>query len=109
MVEEAEGAEEEEQQQSLCIIATLRFRAIGVYKRKEIPPPIWGGCFWKLYEVTSQTQLSRPITLGHFTSWSTDSVGNNKVSDVTAAADKILWKHFCVDTFGSWIPRWLGE
>ena len=60
------------------------------------PPPmfVWGEGFSKLYQVTSQTQLPRPITLGHYTSWSTDSAGNNKVCDVTAAADKLLWKHF---------------
>ena len=90
-------------------MATVRFGAIGVYKRKEIPPPIWGGGFSKLYQVTSQTQLSRTIALGHYTSWSPDSAGNNKVCDVPAAADKLLWKHFCVDTFFSWVPRWLGE
>ena len=67
----------QQQQQSLCIIATLRFRAIGVYKRKEIPPPIFlGGGFSELNQVTSQTQLSRPITLGHYTSWNADSVVN---------------------------------
>ena len=32
---------------------------------------------------TSQTQLSRPIILGHYTSWSTDSAGHNGVCDVT--------------------------
>ena len=100
---------QQQQQQSLCIIATLRFRAIGVYKRKEIPPQFFGGGFSKLYQVTSQTQLSRPITLGHYTSWSADSAGNNIVCDVTAAADQLLWKHFCVDTHFSWVPRRLGE
>ena len=29
--------------------------------------------------------------------------------DVPAAADKLLWEHFCVDTSFSWAPRWLGE
>ena len=29
--------------------------------------------------------------------------------DVTAAADNLLWKHFCVDAYFSWIPRWFGE
>ena len=60
------------------------------------PPPmfVWGEGFSKLYQVTSQTQLPRPITLGHYTSWSTDSAGNNKVCDVTAAADKLLWNTF---------------
>ena len=90
-------------------MGTFRFGAICVYKRKEIPPPIFGGGFSKLYQVTSQTQLSRPITLGHYTSWSADSAGPNKVWDVTAAAGKLLWKHFCVDTSFSWFPRWLGE
>ena len=78
-------------------------------KKGDTSPIFWGGGFSKLYQVTSQTQLSRPITLGHYTSWSADSAGNNKVCDVTAAADKLLWKHFCVDTFFSWVPRWLGE
>ena len=104
-----ETGSQQQQQQSLCIMARVRFRAICVYKRKEIPPPIFGGNFSKLYQVTSQTQLSRPITLGHYLSWSADSAGNNKVCDVTAAADKLLWKHFCVDTYFSWVPRWLGE
>ena len=90
-------------------MGTFRFRAISVYKRKEIPPPIcWGG-FSKLYQVTSQTQLSRPITLGRYTSWITDSACNNEVCDVTAAADKVSWKPFCEDTFFSWVPRWFGE
>ena len=75
-------------------MARVRFRAIGVYKRKETLPPILGGGFPKLYQVTSQTQLSRPIILGHYTSWSTDSADNNKVNDVTATADKILWNYF---------------
>ena len=75
-------------------MGTFRFGARCVYKRKEIPPQFFGGGFSKLYQVTSQTQLSRPITLGHYTSWSADSAGNNKVCDVTAAADKLLWKHF---------------
>ena len=78
-------------------------------KERRYLPQFFGGGFSKLYQVTSQTQLSRPITLGHYTSWSTDSAGNNKVCDVTAAADKVLWKHFCVDTYFSWIPCWLGE
>ena len=75
------------------------------------PPPmfVWGEGFSKLYQVTSQTQLPRPITLGHYTSWSTDSAGNNKVCDVTAAADKFLWKHLRVDAYFSWVLRWLGE
>ena len=90
-------------------MGTFRFGAISVHKRKEIPPPIFGGGFTTLYQVTSQTQLSRPITLGHYTSWSTDFAGNNKVCDVTAAADKLIWKHFCVDTYFSWVPRWFGE
>ena len=61
------------------------------------------------YQVTSQTQLSRPIALRHYTSWSTAFAVNNKVCDVTAAADKVLWKHFCIDTYLSWIPRCLSE
>ena len=85
------------QQQSLRIVATLRFRAICVYKRKEIPPPIYGGGFSKLYLVTSQTHRSRPITLGHYTSWSADSAVNND------------WKHFYVDTSFSWVPRRLRK
>ena len=90
-------------------MARVRFRAIGVYKREEIPPPILGGRLFETMSGSSQTQLSRPITLRHYTSWSTDSAGNNKVCDVTAAADKLLWKHFCVDTYFSWVPRWFGE
>ena len=90
-------------------MARVRFGAIGIYKRKEIPPPILEGGFSKLYQVTSQTQLSRLITLGHYTSWSADSAGNNKVYDVKAAADQLLWKHFCIDTHFSWVPRRLGE
>ena len=31
-----------------------------------------GGGFSKLYLITSHTQLSRPITLGHYTSWNAD-------------------------------------
>ena len=78
-------------------------------KKGDTSPKFWGGGFSKLYQVTSQTQLSRPITLGHYTSWSADSAGHNKAWDVTAAADKLLWKHFCVDTYFLWVPRWLGE
>ena len=90
-------------------MGTFRFKAICVYKRKETPLQFVGGGFSKLYQVTFQTQLSRSITLGHYTSWSADSAGHNKVWDVTAVADKLLWKHFCVDTYFSWVPRWLGE
>ena len=90
-------------------MARVRFGARCVYKRKEILPYFLGGGFSKLGQVTPQTQLSRPITLGHYTSWSTDSAGNNKVCDVTAAADKLLWKHFCVDTYVSWVSRWFAE
>ena len=68
-------------------------------KKGDTSPNFLGGGFSKLYQVTSQTQLSRPITLGHYTSWSADSAGNNKVCDVKAAADKLLWKHFCIDTY----------
>ena len=92
-------------------MGTFRFGAIRVYKRKETPPQTFRGAFSNLYQVTSQTQLSRPITLGHYTSWSADSAGHNKVWDVKAAADQLLWKHFCVDTHFSWAPppaRWVG-
>ena len=65
-------------------------------KKGDTFPNFLGGGFSKLYQFTSQTQLSRPITLGHYTSWSTDSAGNNKVCDVTTAADKVLWKHFAL-------------
>ena len=78
-------------------------------KKGDTSPNFWGGGFSKLYQVTSQTQLSRPITLGHYTSWSADSAGTNKVCDVKAAAGKLLWKHFCIDTHFSWVPRRLGE
>ena len=78
-------------------------------KKGDTSPKFLGGGFSKLYQVTSQTQLSRPITLGHYTSWSTDSAGNNKLCGVTAAADQLLWNYFCVDTHFSWVPRWLGE
>ena len=78
-------------------------------KKGDTSPKFLGGRFSKLYQVTSQTQLSRPITLGHYTSWSADSAGPNKVWDVTAAADKLFWKHFCVDTHFSWVSRRLGE
>ena len=46
-------------------------------QKKGDTSPQLGGGFSKLYQVTSQTQLSRPITLGHYTSWSTDSAVNN--------------------------------
>ena len=58
-------------------------------KKRDTSPNFLGGGFSKLYQVTSQTQLSRPITLRHYTSWSADSAGHNKVWDVTAAADKV--------------------
>ena len=78
-------------------------------KERRYLPNFLGGGFSKLYQITPQTQLSRPITLGHYTSWSTDSASNTKVCDVTAAADKVLWEHLCVDTSFSWVPRWFGE
>ena len=68
----------------------VAFWATCVFKRKEVLRPFWGGGFPKLYQVTSQTQLSRPIALGHYPLWSADSAGNNKVCDVPAAADKLL-------------------
>ena len=84
-------------------MAKVRFGAIGVYKRKEIPPPIFGG---RLFETISGYSTNPaippyPIALGHYTSWSTDSAGHNKVCDVTAAADKVLWKQLCVDAYFS--------
>ena len=49
-------------QQSLRIMATLRFGAICSGQRKEIPPPIvWGEAFRNY--IISRTQLSRLITL----------------------------------------------
>ena len=72
---------------------------VRLQKKGDTSPKFWGGGFSKLYQVTSQTQLSRSITLGHYTSWSTDSASNNNMCDVTAAADKLLWKHFCVDAY----------
>ena len=78
-------------------------------KKRDTSPNFWEGGFSKLYQGTSQTQLSRPIALGHYTSWSADSAGNNTVWDVTVAADKLLWKHFCVESYFSWVSRWLGE
>ena len=77
-------------------------------KKGDTSPNSWGEGF-RNYIRTSQTQLSRPITLGHYTSWSADSAGHNKVWDVKAAADQLLWKHFCIDTHFSWVPRRLGE
>ena len=78
-------------------------------QNKKDTSPNFGGGLSKLYQVTSQSQLSRPITLRHYTSWSSDSAGNNNLCDVTAAADQLAWKHFCVDTYLSWVPCWLGE
>ena len=96
--------------QSLRVMGTFRFWAICVTKERRYLPYLLGGGFSKLYQATSQTQLSRPITLGRYTSWSTDSAGNNNFCDGTAAAaDKLSWKHFCVGTCFSWFPRWLGE
>ena len=77
------------------MMATLRL-ARCVYKRNERPPTKnkteqnkVGDSFSKLYQVTPQTQLSRPVTLGHYTSWDTDSAGNKSFGDVTAAADPL--------------------
>ena len=66
--------------------------------------------FSKLYQVTSQTQLSRPITLGHYTSWSTDSAGTNKVCDVTATAEDMMETLLRRHTFLLRPPlaRWVG-
>ena len=47
-------------------------------RKEDTSPKLLGGRFSKLYQVTSQTQLSRPITLGHYTSWSADSAGTIK-------------------------------
>ena len=58
-------------------------------KERRYLPQFFGGGFSKLYQATSQTQLSRPIALGRYTSWSTDSAGNNNFCDVTAAADQL--------------------
>ena len=93
--------QQQQQQQSLRIMGTFRFRAMCVRKRKEIPPQFFKG---RLFETISGYSTNPaippyPIALGHYTSWSTDSAGHNKVCDVTAAADKVLWKYFCVDIF----------
>ena len=50
---------------------------VRLQKNGRYLPQFLGGGVSKLYQVTSQTQLSRPITLGHYTSWSTDSAINN--------------------------------
>ena len=47
-------------------------------KKGDTSPNFLGGRFSKLYQVTPQTQLSRPITLGHYTSWSADSAGKKE-------------------------------
>ena len=77
-------------------MGTFRFGARCVYKRKEIPPPILGG---RLFETISGYFPNPAIPLGHYTSWSTDSAGNNKVCDVTATADASWWKHFRANLF----------
>ena len=58
-------------------------------QKKGDTSPNFGGGFSKVYQVTSQTQLPRPVTLGHYTSWSIDYAGNKKFCDVTAAADQL--------------------
>ena len=52
-------SKQQQQQQSLRVMGTFRFGAIGVYKRKEIPPPILGG---KLFE-TIQWASPNPATV----------------------------------------------
>ena len=91
-------------------MGTFRFGAISVYKRKEIPPPILGGMLFETISGYFPNPAIPPYNITeHYTSWSADSAGNNKVCDVKAAADKLLWKHFCIDTHFSWVPRRLGE
>ena len=71
-------------------MATLRFGATCVYKIQKKYLLDLLGRLSKVYQVTSQTQLSRPIPLRHYTSGNTDSAGNNNLYDVTAAADDLL-------------------
>ena len=51
-------------------------------KEKCLPKFLGGGDFSKLYQVTPQTQISRPITLRHYTSWNTDCERANTLRDV---------------------------
>ena len=53
----------------LRIMGTICFGAICAYKRNEIPSPI---CCGICSQATSDSQLSRLITSGHYTSWNTD-------------------------------------
>ena len=82
-----------------CVLGRYAFTE----ERRYLPKFVGGG-FSKLYQVTSITQLFRPITLRQ-SSWSTEFADNNEVCDVTAAADKLLCKHLCVDAFFSWVLR----
>ena len=68
--------EQQQQQQSLRIMGTFHFGAMCVHKRDQIPPPTSGDVIVRNYLRLLPTQLSRPITLGHYTSWSTDCAGD---------------------------------
>ena len=55
--------QQQQQWESLRNMGTFRFKALSVCITVEMLP----GGFWTLSQVTSHTQLSRPITLGHYT------------------------------------------
>ena len=61
--------QQQQQQQSLPFWGRSVLKREAFTKEKRYFPQFLGGILWTLTPVASCTQLSRPITLGHHTSW----------------------------------------
>ena len=69
--------QQQQQQQSLRAVGTFRFPAYAFTNGYVFLPPILGGKVLDTTCVPSRTQTSRPITLGHRTSWKSDYGGDH--------------------------------
>ena len=99
-----------QQLRSLRVMGTFLFGAMSVYKREQPLPTIIGGGLCTLSQVTfvwSHTQLSRPITLGHYTSWNADYVSDHSLEDVNPT-DQLSWKQSGINAYMRRDPRSIG-
>ena len=61
--------QQQQQQQSLPLWGRSVLKREAFTKERSYFPQFLGGVLWTLTPVASRTQLSRPISLGHHTSW----------------------------------------
>ena len=86
----------------------IPFWSAGRLHKREDTSPNSLGRLLELSQVTYHSQLSRPIALGHYTSWNTCCEGGNTSCDVTPPG-QLSWKHFGIDAYFPWVPRSLGR